>query len=66
MSDAQWLAPRAFAGAERYRRARRNAGRIGRRNVEDDVQRAEIGYLDYRLRRVDGSAKWRVEPGYNS
>src|SRR5436190_2046378 len=57
VTDAEWLALRAFAGAEGDGCARRNPRSVGGRYVEHDVEGGEIGDLDHRLTDVDGRAE---------
>src|SRR5204862_797111 len=52
-TDAKRLPFGALAGAECYRCSWRNASGVGRRHVEDDVERAEVRHLYDRLVDVD-------------
>ncbi len=65
MSYSERLALGAFARAQRHRCAGCNPRGVGRRNVEDDVERAEISDLDDLLSWVHRRAKWGVELGHD-
>src|SRR6266576_2150599 len=50
----------ALTGAEGYRSSGRDSRGIRRRDVEDDVQRAEVGYFDDRLVDIGCCSERRV------